>query len=130
MTSKTSKIIAWVAGAPALFLYTFAAVMKFTPPPAAGTPAADMMAKMGMTPEMNMVLGVVQILLLILFLVPRTALVGYVMIIGYMSGALATNLTHGFSQAEIAPLYVCLALLAVHGYFRFPELSARLLKKM
>jgi hypothetical protein len=49
--------------------------------------------------------------------------------VGYMSGALATNLTHGFSLAECAPLIVMLLLLAVSGWFRNPELTSRLLGK-
>ncbi len=49
--------------------------------------------------------------------------------IGYMGGALATNLTHGFTHLEALPIYISFVLLAVSAIFRNPELLSRLMKK-
>jgi hypothetical protein len=46
-----------------------------------------------------------------------------------MGGALATNLTHGFSHLEALPIYLTFLLLTISAWFRNPELAARLLKK-
>lgn len=46
-----------------------------------------------------------------------------------IGGALATNLTHGFSNMEALPIYITFLLLMISAYFRNPELLSRLLKK-
>jgi hypothetical protein len=74
-------------------------------------------------------LGVLEIIIIVLFLIPRTSTVGFILMVGYLAGALATNLTHGFTFAEAAPLYVLLLLLTISGYFRNPELVSRLMGK-
>ncbi len=51
------------------------------------------------------------------------------MMIGYMGGALATNLTHGFTNLEALPIYICLLLLTLSAWYRNPELVQRLLGK-
>ena len=47
---------------------------------------------------------------------------------GYMGGALATNLTHGFTHVEALPIYISFVLLMISAYFRNPELVSRLRK--
>ncbi|WP_437954348.1 hypothetical protein WME76_22380 [Sorangium sp. So ce119] len=41
--------------------------------------------------------------------------------------ALATNMTRGFTLPEYLPLVIVLALLAITGWIRNPELRQRLL---
>lgn len=125
-SNRIGLVFAWIATALVSFLNIFAAIMKFVPQPT-GTPGADFMAKLGVTPGMEHVLGVLELAIVILFLLPRTSAVGLVLMVGYMGGAIATNLTHGFGTMDVLPLYVSLALIAVTGYFRNPELASRLL---
>ena len=74
-------------------------------------------------------LGILELFIVLLFVVPRTSTVGFVLMVGYMGGALATNLTHGFSNMDAIPIYVSFLLLAVSAWFRNPELVSRLLKR-
>ncbi len=85
------------------------------------------MAKLGITPGMEHVLGVLELIIIALFLIPWTSTVGFVLITGYLGGAFATNLTHGFQSAgDIIPFIVIFALLTISGWLRNPELVTRL----
>ncbi len=125
MSKKIGSIVGWIATILVAAFFLFAAVMKFMPV----TPEGEaMMQTLGLNLSMEHVLGVMQIVILVLWLVPRTSTVGFVLLIGYMGGAFATNLTHGFlaGSPDMAPFYVMFALLAVSGWLRNPELVARL----
>lgn len=125
MNSRTSSIIGWVAAAPVILFNIFAAVMKFMPV-APGSPAEEMGQKLGLTPQMDHVLGVLEFAIVILYVIPRTSTVGFVLMVGYMAGALATNLTHGFTNLEASPIYIAFVLMTISAYFRNPELTSRL----
>ena len=84
-----------------------------------------MMQSMGMTPNFVYTLGVMELVIAVLFLIPRTSTVGFVLMVGYFGGVLATLLTHGQDATFI---YIVLALLTVSGYFRNPELLQRIRK--
>ncbi|MDO8648821.1 MAG: DoxX family protein [Candidatus Peregrinibacteria bacterium] len=127
MSSRIGHIIGWICAIIVAAFNLFAAVMKFVPI-VPGSPAEEMSRKLGMEGLMYP-LGVLEIIIVVLFLLPRTSTVGFVLMIGYMGGALATNLTHGFSQAEVIPIYVVFLLLTISAYFRNPELLSRLRKK-
>lgn len=114
----------WVSTLLIAALHAFAGIMKFMP---VTDPAQQaMMASMGMTPNLDHALGVLELTILVLFLIPRTSTVGFVLMVGYMGGVLATMLTHGLDASFI---YVIFAVLTLSGYLRNPELSARLLGK-
>ena len=127
MTSRLSSIIGWTCALLVAAFNLFAAVMKFVPV-IPGSPADEMGQRLGVQ-GLEQQLGVVEFIIVALFLVPRTSTVGFVLIIGYMGGALATNLTHGFTHMEAIPIYVSFVLLMVSAWFRNPELVARLLGK-
>lgn len=75
-----------VSGLGVLFL-AFDAIFKlFAPPEAiAGT------AQLGWQPSVIVPLGVLQLVLLVLYLVPRTAVLGAILWTGYLGGAVATH---------------------------------------
>jgi len=98
--------------------------MKFVPVEP-GTPTDEFGTRLG-TKGLEYQLGTLEIIIVLLFLIPRTSTVGFVLLIGYMGGALATNLTHGFSNMEALPIYISLLLLTISAYFRNPELLSRL----
>lgn len=125
--AKAKKIIGWICTILIVLFMGPSLVMKFIA--TEGTEAATLMAGDGYW-EFRQYLGALQAVTLILFLIPRTALVGYIMVIGYAAGALATVLTHGNFAAEGWPLVWALFFITVCGYTRFPELTQRLRGKM
>lgn len=119
------KIVGWGCVLLVSALNIFAGVMKFMPV-APGSEAEAMLQRLGVSMTMDHVLGVLELAIVVLYLIPRTSTVGFVLMIGYMSGALATNLTHGFSNMEALPIYITLALMTIAAYIRNPELLSRL----
>ncbi len=128
MKLRVSSVIAWVCTLLVAAFNIFAGVMKFMPVPA-GSPSEAMLQRLGVSLQLDHVLGVIELAIVVLYLIPRTSTVGFVLLIGYLSGALATNLTHGFTNAEAAPIYILFALMLISAYIRNPELLARLMKK-
>ena len=124
MNTRFSTIVGWTCALLVAALNIFATVMKFVPV-APGSEAEAMGQRIG-TAGLEYPLGVLEGIITILFLIPRTSTVGFVLMVGYLGGALATNLTHGFSQMEVLPLYIVLLLLTISGIFRNPELLSRL----
>lgn len=124
---RVGTIIGWIATVLLVLSNGFATVMKFVPVEP-GSQAELMGQRLG-TMGLERGLGVLEIAILILFIIPRTAAVGFILMTGYLGGALATQLTHGMTQQELIPMYVILAVLALCGYFRFPEFTARLMGK-
>ncbi len=50
------------------------------------------MGPSGWTPDKTLLLGIIELSCLVLYLIPRTALFGAVLMMAYLGGALATNL--------------------------------------
>ncbi len=122
MKIRLGSIIGWLCALPVIALNIFAGAMKFVPV-AADSPQAAMMQSMGMTPVLQHTLGVIELAAVILFLIPRTSTVGFVLVTSYMAGALATLLTH---NQDGTFLMIMLALITVSAYFRNPELLTRI----
>ena len=53
---------------------------------------AQNMGPSGWTPDKTLLLGVIELACLVLYLIPRTAVFGAVLMMAYLGGALATNL--------------------------------------
>jgi hypothetical protein len=70
-------------------------------------------------------LGYVELLCAILFIIPRTGIVGTMLLAAYMGGAIASHLEHGVSV--LTPCIVQTFMLLV-AFYRFPELRSKLLK--
>lgn len=121
---KFSLILAWICTILVAAFNLFAAVMKFVPS-APGSDADVFMTRLGVT-GMEHVLGVLEFAIVILFLIPRTSTIGFVLLIGYLGGALATNLTHGFGTMDVLPIYISFVLMMISAYVRNPELLTRL----
>lgn len=126
-SSKVGPVIGWICAGLVAAFNLFAAVMKFVPV-APGSEGAVMMERLGMQGMMQPI-ALVEFIIVVLFLVPRTSTVGFVLMIGYMGGALATNLTHGFTNMEALPIYISFVLLMISAWYRNPELVSRLLQK-
>lgn len=124
MKIRIGSVIGWLCAGLVAALNLFAGIMKFVPVDPASE-GAKYMATLGMTPELSHVLGVVELVTVVLFIIPRTSTVGFVLMVGYMAGVLATGLTHGLTNADLGAIYLSLILLTVSAYFRNPELLAR-----
>lgn len=123
MKIRFSSFVGWTAVFLVSALTLFSAIMGFMPQT---DPAAiEIATKMGVA-NFSMQLGITKILIVALFVYPRTSTVGFVLMIGYYGGALATNITHGFAPAEYGILYVVLGLLTLSAYVRNPELLTRI----
>lgn len=127
MQTRLGAVIGWTAAIPVAAFNLFAAIMKFIPV-VPGSPAEAMGRKLGVA-GMESRLGVLEFIIIALFLIPRTSTVGFVLMVGYMGGALATNLTHGVTHTEALPIYIIFVLLAISAWFRNTELTARLRRK-
>ena len=126
MKISASSIIGWTCAGLVAAFNLFAAVMKFMPV-APGSEAEAMGQKLGVI-GLEHSLGVLEFIIVALFLIPRTSTVGFVLMIGYMGGALATNLTHGFSNMDAIPIYITFVVLMISAWYRNPELVSRLMK--
>jgi len=122
MSEKTKKIIYWVLTGLVAFIFLGSAMGKFT----ADEKALEMAASMGLDANTYKLLAFVEILSLVLFILPRTGVIGTLLLCAYMGGAIATHLEHG--QSIIAPCIIQAFLWAV-ALFRFPELTNRLRNK-
>lgn len=125
MKFSLPSIIGWTSAILVGALTIFTGIMKFVPVPA-GSEQEAMMQQMGMTSHVVYTLGFVELVIAILFLVPRTSTIGFVLMIGYFGGVLATLLTHG---QDTVMAYIVLGVLTISAYFRSPELLSRLRKK-
>lgn len=82
------KITGWViTGLIAAFM-VLDAVMKFIKP----APVVGAFARTGWPMDLSATLGAILLICTVLFLIPRTATLGAVLLTGYLGGAVATNL--------------------------------------
>ena len=71
-------------------------------------PVAEAFAKLGYSISLAIPLGIIEIACIALYLIPRTSVLGAVLLTGYLGGAVATNLRTGaplFSNV-LFPVYV------------------------
>lgn len=76
-----------IAGLVTLFLL-FDAAMKFVEP----APVLQAFARTGWPPELSVPLGAILLLSTVLYVIPRTAVFGGILLTGYLGGAVATNM--------------------------------------
>src|SRR6516164_937275 len=81
---------------PALFLL-FDAAMKLVKP----TFVVEATVKLGYYESVIVPLGVVLLVCTVLYLVPRTSVLGAILLTGYLGGAVATHVRHEDSMFEI-----------------------------
>ena len=120
MSKKSSNLIYWVLTGIVSLIFIGCASGKFF----ANEEALKMVASFGLDAKTNTILGIVELLSLILFVFPRTGILGTLLLAAYMGGAIATHLEHG--QSIIAPCIIQTILFLV-AFYRFPELRTKLL---
>jgi hypothetical protein len=109
-----------VTAIPVLFL-TFDTVIKFLDL----APVAESFTRLGYDTASATVIGSLELVCLALYLIPRTARVGLVLLTGYLGGAVATHLRVGDPLLThiLFPTYVA-ALLWAGLYLRDARLRA------
>jgi hypothetical protein len=90
MPKKINKIAGWGLTIILGLLFTFSAFLKLSQNETALTQAAAM----GFDATTYRLIGVIELAALILFLIPRTGILGSLLLIAYMGGAIATHLQH------------------------------------
>ena len=118
MNSKTRKIAGYVLSGLVTFVFVATGAMKFT----AGEQNVQMAELVGGASTLH-ILGGLQIFFALLFWIPRTAVVGFLLMACYMAGAMATHLVIKESFVLQTGIET---LIWVTGFVRFPELTQRL----
>jgi hypothetical protein len=107
--SKARIWIAWgLTGLIGLMLI-MSAIMKFINPPMVSD---ELNGKYGYPEDLTLFLGIVELCCVLLYLFPRTAVLGAVLLTGYLGGAVATHLRVGdnFAGPALIGIFVWLAL--------------------
>ena len=81
-----------LSGISVLFLLMDAGMKLVTPAPA---PVVEGMAKLGWNSQLAPVLGVILLICTLLYAIPRTAVIGAILLTGYLGGAIATHVRAG-----------------------------------
>lgn len=119
MTQKAKKITGWVLTALLAVVFIGSAVMKLT----GGEEAIKGAASIGLSAATMRIIGLVEIASILLFIFPRTGVLGTLLLAAYMGGAIATHLEH--QQPIFAPIIIQ-SLVWITATIRFPELFRRL----
>ncbi len=118
MSQKNITRIGWALTIILGFLFSFSAFMKLT----LNESAVEQAASMGFSPTTYRIIGIVEVLSLILFIIPKTSIVGSFLLVAYLGGAIASHLQH---QQPIAMAVFVQALLWITIILRFPEIRKR-----
>jgi hypothetical protein len=76
---------------------------------------AETMIQMGWPPEMGFVIGVIEAIILVLYVIPRTSVLGAVLMTAVLGGAVATHVRIGSPLASHVLFGVYLGLFAWGG---------------
>ena len=100
-----------------VLLFLFSGVMKLIKPPS----VTEGFAHFGLPEKLMLGLGILEIACTVLYVIPRTAVLGAILLTGYLGGAIVTNLRAG--EPVFMPIIV--GVLVWGGLFlRDPRLRA------
>ncbi len=91
-----------------------------------GADLQPMFDKYGLGGDMRYYIGALEVFCTIVFLIPRTGVIGTLLLAAYMGGAIVTHLEHG--ESFIFQIVIA-ALIWICAFIRFPELTKRVLGK-
>ncbi|MDB6093315.1 MAG: Arginine/ornithine antiporter ArcD [Verrucomicrobia bacterium] len=89
--SKKATIIGWILSILPSLLLVFSAVMKFAKPAGMAEGFAHLQIPLSMAGG----LGVLELACTVIYLIPRTAVLGAILLTGYLGGAILTHLRVG-----------------------------------
>lgn len=120
MSQKAIKITGWTLTALLAFLIAMSAFMKLILEETAVAQAAAV----GLDASTYRIIGIIEIVSLLLFIIPRTGIIGTLLLVAYLGGAIVTHLEH---QQPIALAVGAQTVLWITAFIRFPELKHRLI---
>lgn len=117
--TKTSFFLGWTLTILPSLLLIFSGVMKLV---GHFTEAPEMVqgfTSLGLRPDLMLVIGVIELFCVLLYLIPKTAVLGAILITGYMGGAILTHLRVG----DLVIAQIVLGVVVWLGlYLREPRL--------
>jgi len=122
MTTKTKNIISWILTGLVAFIFIGSAISKLI----GGNGALAMAHSIGLEAGTFKIIAIVELLCAVLFIIPRTGILGTLLLAAYMGGVIATSLEHGQS---IILAIIIQAIVWIIAVVRFPELMQRFLNK-
>lgn len=116
-TAKKMLWVGYVVSAVPVLMLLMSAIMKFAKPPA----VVEGFTHLGWPENLALALGVVELVCVIIYVIPQTAVLGAILLTGYLGGAIATHVRvgEGFIGPAIFGVLVWLGL-----YLRDPRLRA------
>jgi hypothetical protein len=122
MSTKAKKIVGWILSTIVALALAASALDKII----LSQHAIQMGTSFGLTPETYRMLGMIELASAILFIIPRTAILGILLVSSYLGGAITTHLLHG--QDILFPA-ILESILWIGACLRLPELTQRILQK-
>jgi hypothetical protein len=119
MNAKITNITGWVLTGILVLMLAASATDKIR----ASEHALKMTGSFGITPAVYRLLGIVELLSVIMFSIPRTGMLGTLLLASYLGGAIATHLQH--QQNILFPMGIEM-LVWITAWLRFPDISNRL----
>ncbi len=103
-TSKSRLWISWVLSGIAILFLLFDSTIHILAP----QPVIDSCKQLGFPLETIQALGIVQLICLVLYVIPRTAVFGAVLMTGWLGGAMALQFRIGapLLSTALSPVYV------------------------
>lgn len=117
---KSNKIVYWVLTGLISLVFIGSALGKLT----VNEESLKMASNFGIDSATFTMLGILELACLFLFIIPRTGIIGTMLLAAYMGGAIATHVEHG--ESILAPCIVQ-SILFLIAFYRFPELRSTLL---
>lgn len=115
--SKAALWTGYVLSALPVLMLVFSAVMKLATP----APVVEEFTRLGWTGEHAVPLGIVELVCATVYAIPQTAVLGAILLTGYLGGAIATHvrINEQFIGPAVVGVLIWLAL-----YLRDPRLRA------
>jgi uncharacterized membrane protein YphA (DoxX/SURF4 family) len=122
MTSKSKNIINWVLTVIIALIFISSGSGKII----GEANAIKMAESFGISAAAFKIIGFIELIAVLLFIFPRTGILGAFTLIAFMGGAIATHLEH---NQPFMPQLIISAFLWIVTVVRFPELLERITGK-
>src|SRR5688572_16766583 len=117
MTTKTKATLAWILTGIVGFIFIGSGMVKLS-----GSEDAIQMADgIGISISTLFGLGLIELIAAVLFIIPRTGMLGTLLLIAYMGGAMATHVLMGESFLFPALIQVLVWIVACISFLNYPK---------
>jgi hypothetical protein len=89
--SKKARWAGWIISVLPVLMLLMSAAMKFSKPP----PVVEGFAHLGYPERLALGLGILEVAVAVVYLIPQTAVLGAILVTGYLGGATATHVRVG-----------------------------------